>query len=133
VAVGIAQLHAVDADVQEAAHVHGADAEVALDGVAGLAHDELRHLGGAAPGVQPDDGGDDAEDEERQQREQGDACHTGGLAPARPRRGRRLQAAARRLDHRLWRVLGHFRRSVVMKRAPRTSKGLAERQMEGEA
>ena len=54
-AVGIAQVHAVHADVQEAADVDGADAQIALDRIAGFVRDVPAQLSGTPAGMQPDE------------------------------------------------------------------------------
>ena len=53
--VGIAQVHAVHADVQEAADVDGADAQIALDRIAGFVRDVPAQLSGTPAGMQPDE------------------------------------------------------------------------------
>ena len=54
VPVRIAQVDAVDAEVQEPADVDGPDTQVALDGVARFVGDIAPQVLGTPPGVQPD-------------------------------------------------------------------------------
>ena len=104
VAFGIAQLDAVDADVEESADVQIRHAQVAGDRVSRLVRNEAPELLGAGAGLQPDEPRHDRQHHETEHREERDPQHAAGLAPTRLQLARRR---AHRLVDRFWRVLGH--------------------------
>ena len=105
--VGIAQVHAVHADLQEPADVDGADAQVALDCSTGLVRDVLSELCGTPSGMQPDERCHDRQGDDAEEREHHDPDDPPHLPPTRLQVARLPLGQPRRLVPRFWQMLRH--------------------------
>ena len=127
VSFGIPKLHGVRADVQEAADVDGAEAQVALDRIARFVRHVPAQPLGTAAGVQPDERRSDRQQDGTEQCERHNPQDSGELAPARrevPPAPRRRQ---RRLVPRFWQLLGHCPGILATQTSERTWKARSHR------
>ena len=105
--VGIAQVHAVHADVQEPTDVNGADAQIALDRIARFIGHVPPQLSGTAAGMQPDERRHDRQRDDAEQRERRDPDDPPRPPPTRLQVACLPSGRPRRLIPRFWQVLGH--------------------------